>query len=135
MTEKVRQFVADKRGVSPVIGVVLMVAVVVILAAVIGAFVLGLGGDQQATPQASFSYDDGAITMEGGDTIDGANLYIAVDGSRQDSAVGGGEVNAGTEIVTGLDPSNSVSVIYDDGSGESSTLWTTNAGSGGGNNP
>jgi len=34
---------ADDRGVSPVIGVILMVAITVILAAVIGTFVLGLG--------------------------------------------------------------------------------------------
>ena len=33
-----------ERGVSPVVGVILMVAVTVILAAVIGSFVLGLGG-------------------------------------------------------------------------------------------
>ena len=33
----------DSRAVSPVIGVILMVAITVILAAVIGTFVLGLG--------------------------------------------------------------------------------------------
>jgi len=49
----------DDRGVSPVIGVILMVAITVILAAVIGAFVLNLGssvGDQ--APQASISATD-----------------------------------------------------------------------------
>jgi flagellin-like protein len=75
MKEKLKQFVAEKRAVSPVIGVVLMVAVVVILAAVIGAFVLGLGGQQQTTPQASFSYNDGTLTMSGGDPIPKTNLY------------------------------------------------------------
>ncbi|MFB6072499.1 MAG: type IV pilin, partial [Halobacterium sp.] len=35
---------ADERGVSPVIGVILMVAITVILAAVIASFVLGFGG-------------------------------------------------------------------------------------------
>ncbi|WP_344140490.1 type IV pilin N-terminal domain-containing protein, partial [Luedemannella flava] len=35
----------DERAVSPVIGVVLMVAVTVILAAVIAAFVMGMGDD------------------------------------------------------------------------------------------
>ncbi|WP_394350872.1 type IV pilin [Halobacterium sp. CBA1126] len=34
----------DERGVSPVIGVILMVAITVILAAVIASFVLGFGG-------------------------------------------------------------------------------------------
>ena len=36
-------FKSDDRAVSPVIGVILMVAITVILAAVIGTFVLGLG--------------------------------------------------------------------------------------------
>ena len=46
----------DERAVSPVIGVILMVAITVILAAVIGTFVLGLGDRvSQSAPQASFS--------------------------------------------------------------------------------
>jgi flagellin-like protein len=34
----------DERAVSPVIGVILMVAITVIMAAIIGAFVYGYGG-------------------------------------------------------------------------------------------
>jgi flagellin-like protein len=51
-------------AVSPVIGVILMVAITVILAAVIATFVLGLGEQVSETaPQASFSFDldDGDI--------------------------------------------------------------------------
>ena len=58
-----------ERGVSPVIGVILMVAITVILAAVIGSFVLGIGGDVEAAPQASFSVEDGSIIHQGGDSI------------------------------------------------------------------
>ena len=43
------------RAVSPVIGVVLMVAITVILAAVLGTFALGLGDTRDPAPQASFS--------------------------------------------------------------------------------
>ncbi|MBV0903911.1 type IV pilin [Haloarcula salina] len=81
----------DDDAVSPVIGVILMVAITVILAAVIASFVLGLGDQaQQATPQASFSFDysqagdDGsgntigklAVTHDGGDTIEAQELYV-----------------------------------------------------------
>jgi len=73
----------DDRAVSPVIGVILMVAITVILAAVIGTFVLGLGDQvQSTTPQASFGFDTEdnkhyvTITHESGDTIDAANLQI-----------------------------------------------------------
>ena len=39
----------DEEAVSPVIGVILMVAIVVILAAVIAAFVFGMAGNVQTT--------------------------------------------------------------------------------------
>jgi flagellin-like protein len=53
-----KQFFDDEQAVSPVIGVILMVAITVILAAVIGTFVLGLGDQvQNTTPQASFGFD------------------------------------------------------------------------------
>lgn len=130
MKEQLKQFVADKRGVSPVIGVVLMVAVVVILAAVIGAFVLGLGGNQQSTPQASFSVDSsGALVMEGGDTLQGENIAVTLDGTDQGAT--GGEITAGTEVATlGADATGTVRVIYT-ANGQSSTIWQTTLGSGG----
>ena len=76
-------FIADEDAVSPVIGVILMVAITVILAAVIASFVLGLGDQTQSTtPQASFAFDyDSAnseidITHDGGDTINSDELFI-----------------------------------------------------------
>ncbi|WP_406656603.1 type IV pilin N-terminal domain-containing protein [Methanolobus sp. ZRKC2] len=49
---KANQFLKEEDAVSPVIGVILMVAITVILAAVIAAFVFGMGPPEQA-PQAS----------------------------------------------------------------------------------
>ncbi|MFP3947034.1 MAG: archaellin/type IV pilin N-terminal domain-containing protein, partial [Archaeoglobaceae archaeon] len=40
-----RKRFADEKAVSPVIGVILMVAITVILAAVIASFVFGLGSE------------------------------------------------------------------------------------------
>jgi flagellin-like protein len=63
----------DDDAVSPVIGVILMVAITVILAAVIGTFVLGLGGEIQGsqTPQASFTFDyDGSSDATAGGALD-----------------------------------------------------------------
>ncbi|MFC7187858.1 type IV pilin N-terminal domain-containing protein [Halorubrum yunnanense] len=80
-------FNTDDRAVSPVIGVILMVAITVILAAVIGTFVLGLGdslGDSQ--PTASIGIEAGSETGEvvishnGGDALTGSELDV-VDGS------------------------------------------------------
>jgi flagellin-like protein len=50
----------DNRGVSPVIGVILMVAITVILAAVIGTFVLGLGEDIESEVQAGATINGSA---------------------------------------------------------------------------
>ena len=50
-----KKLIKDDDAVSPVIGVILMVAITVILAAVIGTFVLGLGEQVQDTsPNAQF---------------------------------------------------------------------------------
>ena len=45
-----RIFSKDEEAVSPVIGVILMVAITVILAAVIAAFVFGMGGNLTEAP-------------------------------------------------------------------------------------
>ncbi|OYR53581.1 hypothetical protein DJ73_07155 [Halorubrum sp. Ea1] len=76
-------FKKDDRGVSPVIGVILMVAITVILAAVIGTFVLGLGdslGDSQPTAQINLDASSSELTLEhaGGDRIPAEELEIRV---------------------------------------------------------
>ena len=45
----------NEEAVSPVIGVILMVAITVILAAVIAAFVFGMAGNMQSTKIALFT--------------------------------------------------------------------------------
>jgi flagellin-like protein len=73
---ELRALLTEERAVSPVIGVILMVAITVILAAVIGTFVLGLGQNVQSTPQASFDFDFNSsntsvdVTHNGGDTLE-----------------------------------------------------------------
>ena len=59
-------------AVSPVVGVILMVAVTVILAAVIGSFVLDLGNNVQANPQAGVTFDQ---TPQGDLDSDGDEDY------------------------------------------------------------
>jgi flagellin-like protein len=86
------QNTADDRAVSPVIGVILMVAITVILAAVIGTFVLGLGDQlSDSAPQASFDIDSANdssvnITKTGGQSIPVDDLVLSVDGTRYDNA-------------------------------------------------
>lgn len=111
-----KQLLTDDDAVSPVIGVILMVAITVILAAVIASFVLGLGDQaQQATPQASFSFnydestgpaDQGVVTIthDGGDTIEGNTLYVRgsgfADGGGSDNWNSTGGINMVSENST-----------------------------------
>ncbi|WP_256402600.1 type IV pilin [Halorubrum salinum] len=96
------QNTADDRAVSPVIGVILMVAITVILAAVIGTFVLGLGDQLGDTaPQASFDVDEATantadgnvsltLTKTGGQDLDARDLVLSVDGTRSNNSVESG---------------------------------------------
>jgi flagellin-like protein len=92
---KLNELLTDDDAVSPVIGVILMVAITVILAAVIGTFVLGLGGQVQSTsPNAQFTFNENStsaleITHDGGDPVETANLNVTNDNSSEDLAADG----------------------------------------------
>lgn len=95
---KFTDLLTDDDAVSPVIGVILMVAITVILAAVIGTFVLGLGDQVGNTaPQASFGFDYNQssadylnITHESGDSISSEQLDIStgVEITNEDGLTG-----------------------------------------------
>ena len=65
-----RKFSKDEEAVSPVIGVILMVAITVILAAVIAAFVFGMGGTMKkqyiVAATASHIGTNVVVTFNGG---------------------------------------------------------------------
>jgi flagellin-like protein len=100
---ELRQLLTEDRAVSPVIGVILMVAITVILAAVIGTFVLGLGQNVQSTPQASFTFDfntsastpnvnvthNGGDRLEVGDNTDSVRLVTSDNGVTWIGSSGG----------------------------------------------
>ncbi|MDB9295817.1 type IV pilin N-terminal domain-containing protein [Halorubrum ezzemoulense] len=71
------QFNGEDRAVSPVIGVILMVAITVILAAVIGTFVLGLGDQIGGSATAGVAVDGDSVTLSNMGTAD----YVLVNSS------------------------------------------------------
>ncbi len=100
-----RQLLAEEDGVSPVIGVILMVAITVILAAVAGSFVLGLGQqDTDTPPQVTIEFEEGSssgtvvLTHKSGDTFDGSQVTLEGPGSNsEDEPFGTGDVEAGDD--------------------------------------
>ncbi len=87
----ISQLHTDDRAVSPVVGVALLIAVTVILAAVIGFVVLDTSTSSTETKNArlDFTYDSGSSTMavahEGGDTFDNSNIIVKVNGGTVNS--------------------------------------------------
>ena len=133
---------ADERGVSPVIGVILMVAITVILAAVIGTFVLGLGEDVNSTPQATWDFeledfdsDDSLelrITHNGGDSIDGDLLSLEGLDAGSIDVFAGTDVTAGTlhtipsdSLTSPADEGETVRLVYTAEGGGSSNVIAT----------
>ena len=97
----------DERAVSPVIGVILMVAITVILAAVIAAFVLDIGpGDSTISAAADVSLDDDDVKVEvtsGGGDLDGLAL-VDSSGSVVDTHGDDEEESVNTGGSYDLDP-------------------------------
>ncbi|QLK25104.1 type IV pilin N-terminal domain-containing protein [Natrinema zhouii] len=112
----------DERAVSPVIGVILMVAITVILAAVIAAFVLDMGQGQGSNPQAGFEVDESPDTSAGEITytvrltsiqnLD--DMTVQCDTSSPENSFS----SAGTDVAVG----NSISVTCTDSADESMTI-------------
>jgi flagellin-like protein len=75
----------DERGVSPVIGVILMVAITVILAAVIASFVLGFGDSVQNNVQAGADIsenEDGNVSVTWISEGNADHLNVSADGTQ-----------------------------------------------------
>ncbi|RLM56957.1 type IV pilin [Halobellus sp. Atlit-31R] len=128
---RLKQLFTDDSAVSPVIGVILMVAITVILAAVIGSFVLNLGqGVQQTAPQASFSFDyngnNVTVTHQSGDSITGSQLNttgVSWNGAQSGNWSDVGTVSAGSAITkNATNPFNgeTIRVVWTSQNGETS---------------
>lgn len=131
----IRQLQTDDRAVSPVIGTILMVAVTVILAAIIGTFMLDLGDGVSASPTASFGFDqDGAagetnatvsVTHQGGDTLDADKIEVRVDGNASSTQFTS-DVAAGSTIdvdISGYTADQEITVVWtSEESGKSAVL-------------
>ena len=141
---ELKRLLTDDDAVSPVIGVILMVAITVILAAVIATFVLGLGDQVSNTaPQASFSFDwdgesggnaDLTVRHSGGDSIQANNLYIRGDvgpngggtiGRTFDSYGGNSfgstsQVTAGARAEINVDSEAEIDIVWESTTGQDS---------------
>jgi flagellin-like protein len=92
------EFAQDRRGVPPVVGVVLLVAITIVLAAGTATFALGLGDEATSVaPTATFSVEYNStgssveITHTGGDKIRGDRLYVRGESLDESGAWANGD--------------------------------------------
>jgi flagellin-like protein len=145
---RVKDLLTDDDAVSPVIGVILMVAITVILAAVIAAFVLGLGDTNAVAPNTSFDYDyDSAngnvdVRVAGGDSFDTDQISFVGDVTQEGqswtdvdpSVTSSSEVTAGADVTLNIKSSLSnqdaylLEIKWTSESGDTSSIIGTNTG-------
>jgi len=120
MISKLKAVLDDDRGVSPVIGVILMVAITVILAAVIGTFVLGLGDSLEQAPQAQLDaeYDGTNIVLNhnGGDSLSAGDLTVTWGGGTSASLSNDLSVGSSETVVSGPasgESGSTLTVVHD----------------------
>ena len=127
---KMNELLQDDDAVSPVIGVILMVSITVILAAVIGTFVLGLGDQLSATaPSASFSFDEAVgnsdnveISHDGGESIPAAQLIVNCGGDTGTGTWSGDPVTAGHTYTCTMGAGDKIKVIWESEDGSTSQV-------------
>jgi flagellin-like protein len=95
-----------EEAVSPVIGVILMVAITVILAAVVGVFVLGMGSDMKGPKEviiaASTNASGTTITLQGGkDLSQLEQVKIKVNGKAITNNIHENGAETATTVGTG----------------------------------
>ena len=136
MSSKIDQKIQQKeanddseRAVSPVIGVILMVAITVILSAVIGVFVLEFGSsvsDSPPTVQFDMTVDSGNATIlhEGGDVFEADSVSITNNTNNESEDIfESGSVSAGdkSNSFNVLD-GDTVRVVWESDNGEKSNI-------------
>jgi FlaG/FlaF family flagellin (archaellin) len=135
--DNIRRLLTEEDAVTPVIGIILVVAITVILAAIVGVYALGVGTDvQNAPPNADFDFDyadsnnNGVVdqvTIEhnGGQPIERDNIEVVVGGNTKTASqqfptrFSSGD-SAVYSLDEGNDPGETLRIVWTAPNGESS---------------
>lgn len=140
---RIKKLFNDEQAVSPVIGVILMLAIVVILGGVVAAFALGFTDDvaDDTVPTADVSIeadgDDWILAHNGGNDVDLSQLTVVgddghenydawLDGSPDETFGAGQEHVIDEDGVDGLDDvgDDGITILWSsDGSGDDAEVF------------
>jgi len=129
-----KKMVKDSRAVSPVVGVMLMLVVTIVLAAVVSSYAGGLAGTQQKAPQASFDveirsaetvgdvYPEFVMKHLGGDPVPTKDVKIVTKWYNEST----GKWEVAETVAVAYNASGSVCYIYNETAGtcEATTNYT-----------
>lgn len=116
-----KEFQSDQRGVSPVIGVILMVATTVVMGAVIAGFAYGYLGTTSQAPNVAISVIDDPtdqasllVKHSGGETLSADAWKGSITAGKESTAnfttqtsLGDNEISTGTVLDVGTDTNGS----------------------------
>jgi len=138
---KLKQLFADDDAVSPVIGVILMVAITVILAAVIASFVLGLGDQSDPAPTADFNFDFNddstntlLVTHGDGDELDANQVFVrgsnfGASAQTWNSLTGDATVAAGdSHEFSGTARDYQINIVWEDPDSDTTSTLSSDSG-------
>lgn len=111
----IKEFLKDTRGVSPVIGVILMVAITVVMGAVVAGFAYGYLGNTTKTPNIALSVIDDPtdqtsvlVKHSGGEAIGASEWKASLTAGKESSAdftlqgqLGSNAISTGTTLDVG----------------------------------
>jgi len=123
------KFLRDQRGVSPVIGVILMVAITVVMGAVIAGFVYGYLGDTPKAPNVAISVLDDPtdsvsllVKHSGGELVAANDWKASVTPGKESTSdfdyqteTGAVEISTGTILDVDYDTTNATPVAISAG--------------------
>ena len=146
---RVRELFTEDDALTPVVGIALLVAITVILAATVATFVLGLGEQDDPAPTANFDfeYDSTAqeltITHTDGDEIDASQIFVRGELDSSVTALGTdppddwesltsnsvGSVAAGNSVtLSSVTDSYVVRIVWEDPDSDQTSTLSTDSG-------
>ena len=124
-----KKFLREQRGVSPVIGVILMVAVTVVMGAVVAGFSYGYLGTSTKAPSITITVLDGPsdnssilIKHSGGESIGASEWKCSVTAGKESSADFTSQTETG-DVAMSTGTTLDVDYITNDGTTAITTGW------------
>ena len=122
ITEAIKK---DNRAISPVVGVALLIAVIIVLSAVISVVVLDLASvDDEARAGVSFNEDTDEFTVTWVSEGNADKTYVKVNGSKVDGTTMN---NVGDRVALNVNKDSDISIIGVTENNKHTLIRTTNA--------